>query len=215
MKTKLRTDLTVTRTPASVKLSRAIRDAGLTQEAAGKLVGVEDRQVRRWLKAKTLRADRLDLLVAIERLSPRHGETNGLRARYVAMQDDTARKEPLDARGGSWAVATATATQGPTSGDSRERPAPSQQAEGAVAFGARNEKAAGLLEQPITPHAADDGGKTPRSGATGIQHSENDATETLPKLRSDLGGLTPGKGVRVKAEVVTAGETAPSGRRAA
>lgn len=45
---------------------------------------------------------------------------------------------------------------------------------------------------------ADDGGKTPRSGATGIQHSENDATETRPKL--PLG--------RVQVEVETAGETA-------
>lgn len=43
--------------------------------------------------------------------------------------------------------------------------------------------------------AVDDGGKTPRSGATGIQHSENDATDTRPKL-----------GNRVKAEVVTSRE---------
>lgn len=33
----------------------------------------------------------------------------------------------------------------------------------------------------------DDGGKTPLSGAMGIQHSENAGTETLPKLSDDLG----------------------------
>lgn len=58
----------LTRTPASATLARAIRGAGLTQEQAGKLVGVEDRQVRRWLKGAA-RADRLDLLCAIEALT--------------------------------------------------------------------------------------------------------------------------------------------------
>ena len=49
--TKLRTVKTATRTPASVKLSRAIRAAGLTQEAAGKLVKILSEDVPRALLA--------------------------------------------------------------------------------------------------------------------------------------------------------------------
>lgn len=49
--------------------------------------------------------------------------------------------------------------------------------------------------------ADDDGAKTPRLCSAGILCSENDATDTLPKLWFP----------RVKAEVVTAGETAQSG----
>jgi hypothetical protein len=57
-----------TRAAASACLRRAICAAGLTQEQAGRLIGVEGRQVRRWL-AKA--PDVLVLLVELERLGQR------------------------------------------------------------------------------------------------------------------------------------------------
>ncbi len=151
---KLRQKATVARPERAgrSRLLRACNESGLTQEQLGRLVGTDDRGVRRLLRRDRVRADRLDLLVAIERLSPRHGETNGLGARYVATEDDTARKEPLDARGGSWAVATATATQGPTSGDSRERPA-LLRSRAAVARQAHNLKVDGSIPSCATTGA--------------------------------------------------------------
>jgi hypothetical protein len=54
---------------ASARLRRAICAAGLSQQAAGELVGVDARQVRRWLEATDeRRPDRLALLCAVEAL---------------------------------------------------------------------------------------------------------------------------------------------------
>jgi len=52
------------RTPGAERLRRALCASGLTQEEAGKLVGVSGRQVRKWLTSSPVGP--VDLLVALE-----------------------------------------------------------------------------------------------------------------------------------------------------
>lgn len=54
------------RTLATARLRRAIYDSGLTQHEAGQLVGVDGRQLRRWLSGD-VSLGALELFVELER----------------------------------------------------------------------------------------------------------------------------------------------------
>jgi len=69
---KLGTASPASRPKGAARLRREIAALALTQEQAGALVGVTDRQVRKWLKPRK-RPDRLDLLCALEEASRASG----------------------------------------------------------------------------------------------------------------------------------------------
>jgi transcriptional regulator with XRE-family HTH domain len=67
---KLRTGRSRTRTLATARLRKVICSLGLTQEEAGRLVGVDGRQVRRWLSGD-VSLGALELLIELEAISNR------------------------------------------------------------------------------------------------------------------------------------------------
>jgi hypothetical protein len=80
-----------TRTRASARLRRALCDARLTQEQAGRLVGKDARQVRRWLTGG-VPLGALELLVALEerteQVHPNSGGSEGAPAALVVSAHD-------------------------------------------------------------------------------------------------------------------------------
>jgi hypothetical protein len=87
------------------ELAREIRRTGITQPEAGRLVGVDDRQVRRWIRDEAGRPDRLALFFALKaqsRLAPQSAseractETDATERHCVQAWDDSARGEAAE-----------------------------------------------------------------------------------------------------------------------